>query len=143
MKKIFITIILFNIIVFAKDLTLTQIKNMVSSIHAQRKGIKLTTLETTKEPFVRSELDENNVSTFVIPRKEKEITVTDDKMVLHSVLNNRAYINDKWYDIDDTLFGYQLKFIGKRGVVLRNSKNVKKLYLHKEKHNLIKLEEIK
>ena len=143
MKKIFILVILFNILSYSKDLSLEQIKNMVNKIHERREGIKLSTLESTKEPFVRSQIDENNISTFVIPRKEKEIAVTNEKIVLHSILNNRAYINDQWYDLNDTLFGYKLKFIGKIGVVLRNSKDIKKLYLHKKKHNLIKLEETK
>jgi len=143
MKKIFILVILFNLVSYSKDLSLEQIKNMVNKIHERREGIKLSTLESTKEPFVRSQIDENNISTFVIPRKEKEIAVTNEKIVLHSILNNRAYINDQWYDLNDTLFGYKLKFIGKIGVVLRNSKDIKKLYLHKKKHNLIKLEETK
>jgi len=143
MKKVLIFIILFNILTYSKDLSLAQIKNMVNKIHERREGIKLSTLESTKEPFVRSQVDENNISTFVIPRKEEVLAVTDEKMVLHSILNNKAYINDKWYSLNETLFGYKLKFIGTIGVVLRNTKDIKKLYLHRKKHNLIKLEETK
>ena len=43
--------------------------------------------------------------------------------------------------LDDAVMGYTLKYIGDRGVVLRNENHIKKLFLHKTGDNLIKLEE--
>lgn len=139
MKKI--TIFLFIITILNADLSLQQIQDMVSKIHQKREGIKLSTLEDTKEPFVRLEEDENNITTFVIPRKEEKPEATDVKMELHAVVNGKAYINSKWVDINETILGYRLGHIGKRGVVLRNGNVIRKLFLRKYRDNsFIKLE---
>jgi hypothetical protein len=63
------------------------------------------------------------------------------KLVLHAIVNGKAYINDSWSVIDDKIMGYTLMFIGKRGVVLRNANHIKKLYLRKERDSFITLEE--
>lgn len=134
MKKILFIISLLTVSLYA-DLSVKQIQEMVSMIHEKREGIKLETLEETKEPFVRLE-EENNITTFVIPVQAEEA-----KLVLHAIVNGKAYINESWKGIDDTIMGYTLKYVGKRGVVLRNGNNVKKLFLHKNRDNFIKLEE--
>ncbi len=117
------------------DLSVEQIENMINKIHLKREGVKLETLEATKEPFVRIK-EENNVSTIVIPEKREEAELT-----LHAIVNGKAYINDEWKAIDDTIMGYTLKYLGKRGVILRKDNNIKKLFLHQERDNFIKLEE--
>ena len=130
MKKLSILLSL-AISISCADLSMNQIRDMVTKIHQKREGIKLETLENTKEPFVRLKED-NNVTTFVIPKKEEET-----KLVLHAILNGKAYINDEWKKMDDVVGGYTLKYIGKRGVVLRNENQIKKLFLHKEGDNFI------
>jgi len=134
MKKILFIASLLTVSLFA-DLSVKQIQEMVSKIHEKREGIKLETLEETKEPFVRLQ-EENNVTTFVIPEKAEEA-----KLSLHAIMNGKAYINEVWKSIDETIMGYTLKYVGKKGVVLRNGNNVKKLFLHKKRDNFIKLEE--
>ena len=134
MKKILFIASLLTVSLYA-DLSVKQIEEMVSKIHEKREGIKLETLEETKEPFVRLE-EENNVTTFVIPEKAEEA-----KLSLHAIVNGKAYINEAWKSIDDTIMGYTLKYVGKKGVVLRNGNNVKKLFLHQKRDNFIKLEE--
>ncbi|MFK5976000.1 MAG: hypothetical protein QM493_05795 [Sulfurovum sp.] len=134
MKKIIIFLILLTLCVNA-ELSLKQIQDMVIKIHEKREGIKLSTLENTKEPFVRLEEDENNITTFVIPRKEKVLDATDVKMELHAVVNGKAYINNKWVNIDEQVLGYTLGYIGKRGVVLRNGNVIRKLFLRKYRDN--------
>ncbi|SFV51937.1 hypothetical protein MNB_SV-3-906 [hydrothermal vent metagenome] len=109
---------------------------MVGKIHEKREGIVLTELDTTPEPFVRLE-EENNVTTFVIP----VTNINEAKLELHAIVNGKAYINDSWMDIDQSILGYKLKFIGKRGVVLRNENHIKKLFLKKQKNSFIQLEE--
>ena len=135
MKKILLYILALSIFVFA-DLSVTQIQEMVNRIHEKREGVKLTTLDNTKEPFVRLE-NENNVSTFVIPTIKTE----EAKLSLHAIVNGKAYINDSWSSLGDNILGYELKFIGKRGVVLRNENHIKKLFLSKQEESFIKLEE--
>ncbi len=134
MKKTLFIVSLLTVSLYA-DLSVKQIQEMVSMIHEKREGIKLETLEETKEPFVRLE-EENNITTFVIPEQAEEA-----KLVLHAIVNGKAYINESWQGVDDTIMGYTLKYVGKRGVVLRNGNNVKKLFLHQKRDNFIKLEE--
>jgi len=130
MKKLSILLSLVVSVSYA-DLSVNQIRDMVTKIHQKREGIKLETLNNTKEPFIRVKED-NNVSTLIMPQKSEET-----KMVLHAILNEKAYINDEWKKMDDVLGGYTLKYIGKRGVVLRNENQIKKLFLHKEGDDFI------
>ncbi len=136
MKKIFLFLLTMTIIANA-DLSVKQIEKMVHKIHKQREGIELETLEDTKEPFVRLQ-EENNVSTLVIPTVK---TAEEAKLVLHAIVNGKAYINDSWMAVNDNILGYELKYIGNKGVVLRNENHIKKLFLRKQKNNFIKLEE--
>ena len=116
------------------DLSVDQIENMILKIHEKRVGFDLNTLETTKNPFVVLQED-TNVTTFVIPEKNEDV-----KISLHALMGGKAYINEGWKDINETVMGYTLKYIGKRGVVLRNGNHIKKLFLHEEKDNFIKIE---
>jgi len=133
MKKIFLLLLPLTMLVYA-DLSVEQIQKMVMQIHEKREGVDLVTLETTKDPFIQLN-EENNVTTFAISEKEEA------KLVLHSIVNGKAYINDSWSGLDDTIMGYTVKYIGQRGVVLRNGNHVKKLFLHEKRDNFIKLEE--
>jgi hypothetical protein len=118
------------------DLSMDQIRDMVKKIHDKREGISLDTLKSTKEPFVRLQ-EENNITTFVIPMEEKE----NAKLYLNAILNQMAYINGDWKGLDDTVSGYTVKYIGKKGVVLRHDNQIKKLFLHKERENFITIKE--
>ncbi len=134
MKKIFL--LLLSLTVFlAADLSVKQIEDMVNKIHKKREGVKLETLDTTLEPFVR--VSENNTTIILDPVVKKK----EEKLVLHAIVNGKAYINDSWSVTDDKIMGYTLMFIGKRGVVLRNGNHIKKLYLRKERDSFITLEE--
>ena len=136
MKKILLYIVAGSIYLYA-DLSVKQIQEMVNKIHEKREGVDLGTLDNTREPFVRLKSD-NNSSTFVIPTEKLQ---EEAKLVLHAIVNGKAYINDTWVRVNDKLFGYTLKFIGDRGVVLRNENHIKKLFLRKKKASFIKLEE--
>ena len=133
MKKIFLLLLPLTMFLNA-DLSVKQIEDMVVEIHEKREGVELATLESTKDPFVRLETEDDIITT-AKPKKAEE------KMVLHAIVNGRAYINDSWKNVDDVILGYTLKFIGKRGVVLRNGNHIKKLFLHKKRDNIITLEE--
>jgi len=130
MKNIVLIYILITSSIYA-DLSMDQIRDMVQKIHDKREGIGIEKLKETKEPFVRLQ-EENNVTTFVIPM-EKENT----KLSLNAILNKKAYINGEWKGLDDNVSGYAIKYIGKKGVVLRNDNQIKKLFLHKKRENFI------
>jgi len=136
MKKIFLVLLSLTVFLVA-DLSVEQIEDMVNKIHKKREGVKLETLDNTLEPFVR--VSENNATVIILDPvvvKKKE-----EKLVLHAIVNGKAYINDSWSVTDDKIMGYTLMFIGKRGAVLRNGNRIKKLYLRKERDSFITLEE--
>ncbi len=133
MKNTIFIVLVFTASLYA-DLSVNQIEQMIVKIHEKRPGANLETLETTKEPFVRLE-KENNVTIFVVPKKFEEV-----KISLHAIMSDKAYINDAWKSIDDMIMGYTLKHVGKRGVVLRNGNHIKKLFLHKNRDDIIKIE---
>ena len=133
MKKIFLLLLPLTVLLNA-DLSVKQIQDMILKIHEKREGVDLKTLESTKDPFVRL-VEENNVTTVAVNDKNEA------KLVLHAIVNGKAYINDSWMSLDDSVLGYTLKYIGERGVVLRNENHIKKLFLHEERDNFIKLEE--
>ena len=133
MKKIFLLSLTLTMVLYA-DLSVKQIEEMVVKIHQKRAGVNMATLETTKDPFMRL-TEENNVTIEITPE------IAEKKMLLHAIVNGKAYINDSWKSIDDTVMGYTVKFIGKSGVVLRNGNLIKKLYLKKKRDNFITLEE--
>ena len=116
------------------DISVEQIDKMIVKIHEQRAGVELKTLESTENPFVRLQ-QENNTTTFATA------TETEEKITLNAILNGNAYINDGWKSIDDSIMGYTLKYIGNSGVVLRDGNQIKKLYLYQKKDNFITLEE--
>jgi len=133
MKKIFLLPLTLTMLLNA-DLSVKQIEDMVVKIHEKRVGVELATLESTKDPFMRLK-EENNVTAPIAPE------IVEKKMILHAIVNGKAYINDSWKNVDDTVMGYTVKFIGKSGVVLRNGNLIKKLYLKKKRDNFITLEE--
>jgi len=134
MKKILSVILWLTVSLYA-DLSVSQIEKMITKIHEKREGVKLETLENTKEPFVKLH-EENNITTFVTLGEDEDV-----KLALHAIMNGRAYINDGWKKIDDIIMGYTLKYIGKKGVVLRSDNHVRKLFLHKKRDNFIQIEE--
>jgi len=137
MKKIISLAIMSTLLVNA-ELSVESIKEMVQSIHQKRKGVKLSTLDSTVEPFVRVQKDDN-VSDFFAP----EVKKTEVKLTLHAIMNGKAFIDGKWMQKGDYVKGYALKYIGTKGVVLRSKNSIKKLFLNKKKSNFIKIEEKK
>lgn len=137
MKKTAISFTVLSLLAYA-DLSIPQIEKMVAEIHEKREGVKLETLEQTKEPFVRAESGKDSEVIFTIPEKKE-----DSKLTLHAIINGKAYINDQWVEIEEQIMGYTLKYVGKRGVVLRNGNNIKKLFMSKSENSFIQIEERK
>ncbi len=134
MKKLFIIIPFVCTAIYA-DLSVKQIEQMIESIHLKREGVGLDVLEKTKEPFIVVK-EENNETIVEVPKDEPAV-----KLTLHAIMSKKAYINDGWKKEGDVVLGFTVKYIGKRGVVLRNGNTIKKLFLGKPKNNLIMLEE--
>jgi hypothetical protein len=134
MKYLLLSLGLSSSILYA-NLSVHQIEEMVKNIHLKREGVSLDTLENTKEPFIRLKKEEN-ITVMELPKQEEDV-----KLNLHAIMAGKAYINDGWKKINDKVLGYTVKYIGKKGVVLRNGNTIKKLFLGKPKNDFIMLEE--
>jgi hypothetical protein len=121
-------------VMLCADFSVKQIEDMVMKIHEKRQGVKLETLEMTKDPFIRLK-QENNVTTIATFEQKEE------KLSLHAILNGKAFINDMWLSPNEMILGYTLKYVGQKGVVLRNGNQIKKLLLHENNNTLIQVEE--
>jgi len=133
MKQILLLLSFLTLSLYA-ELSVKKIEKMVMKIHEKREGVKIETLENTQEPFLTAEKNTTKVV-------KKSNLAKESKLELHAVVNGKAYINTQWYRVDDEVLSYHLKFVGKRGVVLRNGNTIKKLYLRKKRENFINLEE--
>jgi len=134
MKNIVLIVSLLTASLYA-DLSVAQIENMVKKIHERRAGFDLETLATTKNPFVVVTEEEEELPAYIAPKKTAQANIS-----LHAIMSGKAYINNGWKDINDTVMGYTLKYVGKRGVVLRNGNQIKKLFIHDGKKSFITIE---
>jgi frataxin-like iron-binding protein CyaY len=116
------------------DFSVKQIEDMVRKIDEKRQGVKLDTLESTKDPFIRLKQENNTTIVATFDQKEEQLS-------LHAILNGKAFINDTWLSPNEMILGYTLKYVGDKGVVLRNGNQIKKLLLREKNTTLIQVEE--
>ena len=126
---------------YGMELSVKQISTMVKQIHKKRPSIGLDTLELTQEPFVRKETVREEPKRKKAPIRKK---MPDDttQFALHGLMGGKAYINTAWYEQNETVLGYRVVYIGKRGVVLRKQNYIKTLFLPatKDKTRLIQID---
>jgi len=132
MKKIIFLIFSWTTFIYS-SFSVQEIHKMILEIHEKRDGIKLELLDKIVEPFVATKMEKN--------QSQKVFKKSEKILVLHAILNNKAFINNAWFKLNEPVSGYFLKYIGRRGVVLRNGNHIKKLLLHKRKENYFSIEE--
>ena len=109
------------------------IDDMVAQIKKPRKGVALDELSSTPDPFVAIKKDVN-ITEIITPKKKVNLT-------LGGIVNNRAYINGAWHKEGDDVSGFVLKYVGTKGVVLMDGEHIKRLFMHKKRESIIKMEE--
>ena len=99
--------------------TNNQIREMTQYILKKRKSKDI--FENIKEPFVM------NIN---IPKKSNIIIKPSmHTLYLQAILNNKAFINNKWLEINDQIQGYSVLFISKKEVVLQQKSTTIRLFL--------------
>ncbi len=123
-KKVWFTI--FLVMPLYGDLSIGQMETMVEKIKAKRIG---TSLEKSTE----------FVSPFVMIQKEKGQEIMEDpkstEMVftLGAIINKKAFVNQKWLEIGDTIEGYRLTEINDDSVTLVQEDRTIQVFLRKSK----------
>ena len=129
MKKIIIIIGIITSYAFA-EITLKEIDAMIDKIKKPRDGILLEALSQTPDPFKKLIKDTNSTQS-IIKKKQQDFS-------LNAIMNKKAFVNGKWYSKDQVISDYKIVFIGSKGVVLSRERDIIKLFLQKNKHNVIK-----
>ncbi len=137
MKKILI--ITLPIYIFAISLSHKEITKMVESIKVERAGLGLNVLDNTPNPFaIEKKVVKEEPKKEIEVKKVKIIKEPEEVYELMAILNNRAFINGKWYKIGSKLGTYTIKAIGERTVILRNIRGEKRLKI-KEREKKFKM----
>jgi len=132
MKRVYITImIILPLCLFSKSLSNDEITKMVEKIKEERGGIGLDVLDNTPNPFaIEKEIIEAPKE---IKTKKVKVIKVEVSYKLTAILNNKAFINKKWYGSGDKIGSYRVNSIGNRSVILKNGSEVKRLIIEKRK----------
>jgi hypothetical protein len=107
-----------------------EVNKIVDQIKLPRVAIGSDELSATPDPFLAVEVDDN--VTQIVKPKRKETS-----FALGAIMNDKVYINDRWYREGDMVEGYKLNYIGTKGVVLIDEDLVRKLFLREKKEGLL------
>jgi len=113
------------------DLSIGQMEIMVKKIRAKRIGKIDSNITVSTSPFVQIQKEDN--ITIMIEEKviKKEVGFT-----LGGIMNDKAYINQKWVEKGESIEGYTLMAVDSRSVSLVKDKHTIKVFLKKSKHIL-------
>ncbi|MBN2825189.1 MAG: hypothetical protein JXQ76_07700 [Campylobacterales bacterium] len=127
---LFLTFVAF---VFANTVSVEDIKMMVHKIRDKRKGIDMSQLEYTENPFVSVLKDENQTAKVVFKPKRVDI-----KLDVDAVMNEKARINGKWMGVGEMIADYRVGNITSRDVMLHRLDNnsTKQIFVYKKKNIL-------
>ncbi len=135
MKKLLLVIGL-GVTTLSAEATIQVIDDMVVKIQQPREGVMAGELESISNPFIiLSKKDDN--STKIVATIAKE-----EQFVLRGIVNDRVFINNRWYKAGDKISGYTLEYIGLRGIVLADDKHIKKIFFHEPKEGFIKTKDV-
>ncbi|MEA1982073.1 MAG: hypothetical protein U9N39_00900 [Campylobacterota bacterium] len=111
-------------------------------IDVQKIALKIDKVHSSK---ISSTLDYRVYDPFATAKpilKKKTIIkrVRHKSIVIETILNNRAFIEKKWYSVGDTIYGQKIKNVRRDGIVIL--KNYKKTFIPLKKNtNIIKIKE--
>ena len=140
-KHILIVSVLLSSLMFGAD-ELGWVDTQIEAIKPPRKGMTNSELANAKSPFIflkKNKTESDKKASSKAPSKSKKVVTTTDKsgkvvskktsknLVLSAVINKSVLINDKWYKLNDSVYGYKLSSISRTTVVLTKGK--KKLIL--------------
>jgi len=134
--KIYILVALSTTSLFSSSLSSAEIVKMVAEIKKERKGISLSMLESTGNPFI-----------IKVPKKKESSEIKEVAQIaraevvytLKAILNKAAFIDRKWYKQGDKLGSYKVGHVSSDSIVLKSSNGNKKLSLKKKEKSFIKL----
>ena len=139
MKKSIILITLFSTLLFSINLNQNDIVLMVKKIKEERVGISLLKLKNTSNPFPIREKQKVVLKEEVEEVTKQVVYVAEKVYLLNGILNDAAFINNKWYKRGSKIDEYKVGYISDTSVILKSLNGNKTLSLKKKNKKLIKL----
>lgn len=142
MKHIISSCVLLFSIVLNAGTDLKWVNEQIEAIKPPRSGISNTFIDSLKDPI-----------RLIVPKSDKSIisstysTTTGTRSVskirlkplmLEAIINKNAYINGKWYSVNDKIRGQKITLIDKNYVVIKYKKRKTRLFVN-SKNKKIKI----
>lgn len=127
-KYIFICFLLLSFLK-AQDVEIKNIDDKIFKIDSPREGITIKALNNTKNPFYVESIEVDGVDVQPV-----------EKISLKGIMNSKAYINNKWFGLNDEIEGYKVISITPNSVLLKREDRTKELFLKSKKDSFIKIE---
>ena len=108
------------------DLSIGQMETMVEKIKAKRVGTAIEKSKDFVSPFVMVQQDQGKA---ILEDPKSTVVV----FVLGGIINNKAFINQKWVKMGDMIEGYTLTEIKDNSVTLTREERTIKVFLKKSK----------
>jgi hypothetical protein len=128
MKKLLLSLTILSYPAIA-ELTVSQIEEMVKRIQSKR--VSEYEIDFLKIPSplegVKKVVEENLTKTVLLDN------VADISFTLHAIMNDKAYVNEKWHNRGDKIQGFTLREIFDDHVVLKKDRKTIKVFLVKDK----------
>ena len=114
---------------------------LFTSIYAQDLKLRIERLivPVEKRPIVKVKYDPFKKGQEVI-QKIFNKKLQDNTLYVTSILNNRVFINSRWYRVGDKVNGYKIIQIKEDSILAKNSKKVLKFGI-KRRDNIVKVED--
>ncbi len=135
--KLLITLFL-SIALFAKS-SFPDIDQLIEKVKLKRKGLDSSQIKILKNPFIDEKKLKKIVIIEKIKKKEKRKSL---HLKLMAIFDKRAKINNRWYLLGQKIGSYRLVYINpyRAYVILKTRKNELRLFLHKKRKRLFKIE---
>ena len=128
MKRLILIFIL-SLFSYSNSLSYDEIAQMVLKIKQKREGIGLEELNGTPNPFTIVKKVVKKPKKKIVKKKPEIIKIIEPTFTLTAILNSKAFINGKWYGVNDKLKegDYKVVYIGSSGVVIKSPRVTKRL----------------
>jgi len=110
------------------------INKLVKDIKKERIGLSKADTNSAKNPFVKAVKKIQDNKPMKVYRRKKY----SKKFSLNAIVNKKAKVNNRWYSINSTVYGYKIIKIKDNYVVLEKGNTEIYLYLKEQKNRKIK-----
>ena len=114
--------------------SLSWVDAQVQAIQVPRIGASDASIDSLNNPFIFTYTVKKNHKLIHVAYKHRYHHIRPLRLML--IINNKAMINNRWYNLNEKLRGYKITSITPDEVTLKNRYRVKILSLRKNRNNV-------